>query len=94
MNNGNICVTLLTSKSRIAPIKTKQTIPRLELNACLLLANLYSRVCNLLQKWCINKYILYSDSQIALCWIQNPPTMDNYVKRRAISIQELTKDYT
>ena len=38
-NAGKITTTLLCSKSRVAPLKKKQTIPRLELCAASLLTN-------------------------------------------------------
>ncbi|KOB73710.1 Uncharacterized protein OBRU01_10318, partial [Operophtera brumata] len=32
------------------------------------------------------------DSQVALCWLLNPPTKDNYVRNRVVSVNEQTKD--
>ncbi|KAJ8914334.1 hypothetical protein NQ315_011322 [Exocentrus adspersus] len=47
--NNNVYINLLCSKSRIAPINKKLTIPRLELNSALLLAELINKVYGLLE---------------------------------------------
>ncbi|GFU11211.1 integrase catalytic domain-containing protein [Trichonephila clavipes] len=64
---------LLCSKSRLAPIKS-MTIPRLELCSCLLLAKLFHKVKPAL-KMQINSVNLYSDSTIALAWINSPSNL-------------------
>ncbi|KAB0802865.1 hypothetical protein PPYR_05051, partial [Photinus pyralis] len=67
--NETVTSTLLCSKSRIAPLNKKLTIPRLELNSALLLANVIHKVYSVLKKR-INKVYLYSDSNIVLAWIK------------------------
>ncbi|GBN40122.1 hypothetical protein AVEN_241276-1 [Araneus ventricosus] len=77
---------LLCSKPRVAPIKSV-TIPRLELAACLLLAQLTRKVINAL-KLKIDQVLLWTDSTIVLSWIDTPPHFFLLIK-----IQELTKEY-
>lgn len=66
--NDRIWCTLLTSRSRVAPLK-QNTIPRLELCAAEVLANLMSdvrRECRIMYA----PYYLFSDSTIVLQWIK------------------------
>ncbi|GFU75753.1 uncharacterized protein TNCV_1652131 [Trichonephila clavipes] len=64
-------VRLITSKSRVAPIKSL-TIPRLELCAAVLLAKLVKRVIAALQLETAEVY-LWSDSMIVLAWLRKEP---------------------
>ncbi|GFX40337.1 uncharacterized protein TNCV_4319701 [Trichonephila clavipes] len=64
-------VRLITSKSRVAPIKSL-TIPRLELCAAVLLAKLVKRVVAALQLETAELY-LCSDSMIVLAWLRKEP---------------------
>ena len=65
----NVTVRLLTAKSKISPLKG-ETIPRLELMAALLLAQLITSVNNALKNSCqIKQLFCWSDSQIVLYWI-------------------------
>ncbi|KAJ8976529.1 hypothetical protein NQ317_015550 [Molorchus minor] len=43
-SDGNVAVKLFCSKSKVAPIKTTSTLPRLELCACVLLAKLIRKI--------------------------------------------------
>ena len=70
MENGDIEVTLLASKSRVAPIKTEQTIPRLELLGNLVLTRLVKAVCDSLTgEIAFESIYCYTDSKICLAWI-------------------------
>ncbi|GFW39987.1 uncharacterized protein TNCV_5116701 [Trichonephila clavipes] len=81
-------VRLITSKSRVAPIKSL-TIPRLELCAAVLLAKLVKRVVAALQLETAEVY-LWSDSMIVLAWLRKE-SMDlkTFVQNRVAKIQEL-----
>lgn len=85
MEKGTNC-NLLTSKTRVAPVKTV-SIPRLELCACEMLAKLMKRIrikCNLEHV----SYHLFTDSKIALSWIANyPSNLKVFVANRVASIQ-------
>ena len=50
MNNGNIKLAFVSSKSRVAPISTKQTIPRLGLMGNLILSRLVVSIIRCLGK--------------------------------------------
>jgi len=84
-----IKINLLCSKSRVAPIKT-QTIPRLELCAALLAAELITRVKVDLGYQDKAAY-LWTDSQIVLAWINNHPgKFPVFVAHRVVKIHRLT----
>lgn len=85
---GNILVHLLCAKSRVAK---KETIPRLELRAASLLANLYNDTkttlsCN------FDRIYLWSDSSIVLAWIKNSTSnkLKQFVINRVNEIKSLT----
>ncbi|GFY13197.1 uncharacterized protein TNCV_364441 [Trichonephila clavipes] len=81
-------VRLITSKSRVAPIKSL-TIPRLELCAAVLLAKLVKRVVAALQLETAEVY-LWSDSIIVLAWLRKEPMdLKTFVQNRVAKIQEL-----
>lgn len=88
-DNEQIHCNLLTSKSRVAPLK-EQTIPRLELCAAKLLAELMSEVrekCKLTYA----RYFLFTDSTITLHWIKKESSnFKTFVAARISAIQKCT----
>ncbi|XP_017479198.1 PREDICTED: uncharacterized protein LOC108368789 [Rhagoletis zephyria] len=91
--DGSAHTSLITAKSRVAPTKTV-TLPRLELCAALLLAELLESVVSILA---VNRRNVHcwSDSTIALSWIQGEPSRwTTFVGNRVAKIQQLTADYT
>ncbi|XP_043496405.1 uncharacterized protein LOC122520381 [Polistes fuscatus] len=84
-------VRLLCSRTKVAPL-SKQTIPRLELCAAQLLAQVVSFVTksgftsfSTLHCW--------SDSQIVLAWLRRPASdLKEFVRNRVSSIRELVPD--
>ncbi|GFQ82556.1 integrase_H2C2 domain-containing protein [Trichonephila clavata] len=83
---------LLCSKSRVAPLKI-MTIPRLKLAACLLLVKLTNKVLAA-PKERVDSLKLWTDSSIALSWINTSPhLLKTFVANRVSQIQQLLKDF-
>lgn len=86
---NKVHVDLLCSRSRVAPLGKVLTIPQLELNAALILAQLVNKVSKTLSCRFEHKIKLYSDSQIVLAWINNPPKSNTYINNRVKQIHTL-----
>eukprot|EP00112_Aurelia_sp_Birch-Aquarium-sp1_P022443 Seg633.2 transcript_id=Seg633.2/GoldUCD/mRNA.D3Y31 product="hypothetical protein" protein_id=Seg633.2/GoldUCD/D3Y31 len=81
---------LLTSKTRVAPLK-QQTIPRLELMAAKILASLVDTVKKALgQQVDITSTTLWLDSATALLWIKKVGEWKPFVQHRVKEILKLT----
>ena len=85
--NGDVSVCLISSKTRMAPLK-EQTIPQLELLGATILATLIHVVLKCL----ISNIKIYcwTDSYTALCWIKNDKPWRPYVQHRVDEICKLT----
>lgn len=93
---GEIKMHLLCSKSRINPLQNKNTtVPRLELNAALLLSTLVLKVRDTLKlKLNISGTYLFTDSKIVLAWLQTEPIkLKAYIANRVNVILKNTADF-
>ncbi|XP_075150935.1 uncharacterized protein LOC142225044 [Haematobia irritans] len=86
---GEVRVSLICSKSRVAPLKVL-TVPKLELSAALLLAEILDEVSGVIG----NKYECHcwSDSMVVLSWLRDESSNYNvFVSNRVSRIQTLTQ---
>ncbi|XP_065654791.1 uncharacterized protein LOC136081405 [Hydra vulgaris] len=89
VNESQCFVSLIASKSRVAPIN-KSTIPRLELRAMALLSSLMSTVRKELKNLNIDDIFCWTDSTICLHWLNNTnQTYETFVQNRLIQIRDL-----
>lgn len=92
--DNTVSCNLVTAKSRVSPVRLNITIPRLELQAMLLLANLTRKVISIFTKLNFASVNLWTDSQIALCWTQSHPSRwTTFVANRVSQIQEVSKGW-
>lgn len=90
MNKEKFRIKLLCSKSRVAPLKAV-TLPRLELCAPVLLAQLTKKVVDAFDSAEIQMF-LWSDSTVTLNWIASSShRWSVFVSNRVGEIQRLTK---
>jgi len=85
---GKVFVHLLCAKTKVSPLKPL-TIPKLELNAAVVLARLVKKVTESLDI-VIHRICYWSDSTIVLAWIDmKPPLLKTFVSNRVNEIQSL-----
>ena len=89
LGDGTFISSLVFARARVAPMKT-QTLPRLELLGCVMAAQSLKLVSESL-KLESGVYKCYTDSKIALAWIQSDPVKwKQWVSNRVKHIQEIT----
>jgi hypothetical protein len=86
---GKPRTTLLTAKTRVAPISQKTTLPKLELCGALLLSQLMKKVMEAYQDYDITIQA-FCDSQIVLAWLQGDVARwEKYVANRVTKIKRV-----
>ncbi|GFV91865.1 integrase catalytic domain-containing protein [Trichonephila clavipes] len=87
---NEVLVNLITSKTRVAPLKAV-TLPRLELLGALVAARLSSRVQEIVRKKKECKVFHWTDSKIVLFWIKgSSKRWKQFVANRVQEISKLT----
>ena len=86
--DGRSLVELVRAKTKVAPIR-QVSLPRLELCAALLNANLLKSVREALKLPAVSLHA-WSDSTVTLCWIRSSPSkLKTFVANRVSAIQEI-----
>jgi hypothetical protein len=84
--NNEVKVSLLMSKMQVAPLK-KMSVPRLELQACLMAEFIVKQM-----EFKTIKVVFWSDSTVALSWIKMEScVLKEFVANRVEAIQEKTE---
>lgn len=87
-----VSVQLVQAKSRVAPLKNKGTIPRLELLGALIASRLYHSVmASLKLDTCQVKSYCWTDSTVVLYWLRDKSEYKPFVSNRVTEINELTR---
>ena len=82
--DNNTCQGILTAKCRLA--KKCLTIPRLELIAAQMAANLCGNTVENLQTLPIRTITCWTDSTVVLHWLQNPGSYKAFITNRVVKI--------
>ena len=93
--SGNIQTSLITSKSKVAPIKLKtddpETTPRLELLGNLLLSRLTNTVVDALKhRYKAERIFYWTDSTATLSWIKTNKETKAFIENRINEIRKRT----
>ena len=90
LSDGSVSSSLVVAKAKVAPLK-RVTLPRLELLGSLLCARLLVFVRQALKLPLETEYRCWTDSMVALAWIQSDPSRwKAFVAKRVTEIQDLT----
>ena len=87
LSDGSVDTQIVSSKTRVAPIK-QQSIPRLELLGALILSRLSHSVISSLPSHVETFY--WTDSMTVIYWIQNSKPWKQYVSHRVNEVHQLT----
>lgn len=89
-SDSQVKISLVMAKSKVAPLRTALTIPKLELAGATLLVRLLNHVSNLLRHTVnISTTYAWTDSQIVLCWLKaSVHTLEVFVANRVSQIQK------
>ncbi|XP_047998132.1 uncharacterized protein LOC125235579 [Leguminivora glycinivorella] len=88
VRGGTVYISIIASRSKVAPLK-QLSVPKLELCAAALLAELINDVAELL-KIPKNKIFVWTDSMVVLAWLQSQPCRwKTFIANRTADITRL-----
>ncbi|EYC34940.1 hypothetical protein Y032_1248g3781, partial [Ancylostoma ceylanicum] len=87
--HANAAIThLLSGKTKLAPKKSEQTIPRLELLGILIAMRLGSSILHSI-KFTVKRIVIATDSEIALCWLKSDRKLPLFVSNQCSRILKI-----
>ena len=90
--NNSASMHFLRAKTRLTPVKSQLTIPKLELCGALLMTKLVTSITQTSRVSFI-RIVTFCDSQIVLCWLKSSRSDEVFVANRVSKIKSLSSNF-